>query len=105
MLRRIVRSGASGLSPLHDVKKTVPALNGNRYGKTALFTRNEIFRFGGASRDRTDDPLLAKQVLSQLSYGPDSHPKVSSYGFYTEDKPPKTHHTIGTSRNGGPGKI
>ena len=25
---------------------------------------------GGASRDRTDDPLLEKQVLSQLSYGP-----------------------------------
>src|SRR3569623_3614036 len=25
---------------------------------------------GGASRDRTADPLLAKQVLSQLSYGP-----------------------------------
>lgn|GEM_PF-1092996 len=25
---------------------------------------------GGARRDRTDDPLLAKQVLSQLSYGP-----------------------------------
>ena len=24
-------------------------------------------RDGGASRDRTDDPLLAKQVLSQLS--------------------------------------
>ena len=23
--------------------------------------------FGGAYRDRTDDPLLAKQVLSQLS--------------------------------------
>jgi hypothetical protein len=28
------------------------------------------FKDGGASRDRTDDPLLAKQVLSQLSYGP-----------------------------------
>ena len=27
-------------------------------------------RHGGAGRDRTDDPLLAKQVLSQLSYGP-----------------------------------
>jgi hypothetical protein len=27
-------------------------------------------KVGGASRDRTDDPLLAKQVLSQLSYGP-----------------------------------
>ena len=24
-------------------------------------------RIGGAYRDRTDDPLLAKQVLSQLS--------------------------------------
>ena len=26
---------------------------------------------GGAKRDRTADPLLAKQVLSQLSYSPD----------------------------------
>ena len=30
-----------------------------------LYTRN-----GGAGRDRTDDILLAKQALSQLSYGP-----------------------------------
>ena len=29
---------------------------------------------GGADRDRTDDPLLAKQVLSQLSYSPDPSP-------------------------------
>ena len=28
------------------------------------------FKVGGADRDRTDDPLLAKQVLSQLSYSP-----------------------------------
>ena len=27
-------------------------------------------RFGGDERDRTADPLLAKQVLSQLSYIP-----------------------------------
>ena len=27
-------------------------------------------RIGGAERDRTADPLLAKQVLSQLSYTP-----------------------------------
>ena len=27
---------------------------------------------GGGERDRTDDPLLAKQVLSQLSYTPDT---------------------------------
>jgi hypothetical protein len=28
--------------------------------------------FGGGKRDRTADPLLAKQVLSQLSYAPTS---------------------------------
>ena len=28
------------------------------------------FTLGGDERDRTDDPLLAKQVLSQLSYTP-----------------------------------
>ena len=27
-------------------------------------------KLGGGERDRTDDPLLAKQVLSQLSYTP-----------------------------------
>ena len=27
-------------------------------------------KFGGAEEDRTPDPLLAKQVLSQLSYSP-----------------------------------
>jgi hypothetical protein len=27
-------------------------------------------QIGGGERDRTDDPLLAKQVLSQLSYTP-----------------------------------
>jgi hypothetical protein len=31
-----------------------------------------ILRNGGADRDRTDDPLLAKQMLSQLSYSPGS---------------------------------
>ena len=35
-----------------------------------LSYRPKVFVSGGASRDRTDDPLLAKQVLSQLSYGP-----------------------------------
>ena len=32
-------------------------------------THQEVrgYNFGGAYRDRTDDPLLAKQVLSQLS--------------------------------------
>jgi hypothetical protein len=30
----------------------------------------DALRNGGGRRDRTDDPLLAKQVLSQLSYAP-----------------------------------
>ena len=28
------------------------------------------FQYGGARRDRTDDLMLAKHALSQLSYGP-----------------------------------
>ena len=32
--------------------------------------RSNPGRIGGARRDRTDDILLAKQALSQLSYGP-----------------------------------
>ena len=42
-------------------------------------------RFGGADRDRTDDILLAKQALSQLSYSPTLAP------FYM------------SRRSGGPG--
>ena len=33
-------------------------------------------KVGGARRDRTDDLLLAKQALSQLSYGPGQDAKV-----------------------------
>ena len=36
---------------------------------------------GGANRDRTDDLLLAKQALSQLSYGPASRWLVGLDGF------------------------
>ena len=41
------------------LQKDIPAL----HTQTAL-------AIGGAERDRTADPLLAKQVLSQLSYSP-----------------------------------
>ena len=34
-------------------------------GFSRFYQRQKLF--GGAYRDRTDDPLLAKQVLSQLS--------------------------------------
>ena len=32
---------------------------------------NQFIKSGGAEEDRTPDPLLAKQVLSQLSYSPE----------------------------------
>ena len=40
--------------------------------KKQIFHMNSqhIVVSGGGERDRTDDPLLAKQVLSQLSYTP-----------------------------------
>jgi hypothetical protein len=48
---------------------------------------------GGASRDRTGDPLLAKQVLSQLSYGPLSLGLQSSpqYWWVWEDSNLRPH--------------
>jgi hypothetical protein len=42
--------------------KSQPTLEEHYFGSAT--------RIGGADRARTDDPLLAKQVLSQLSYSP-----------------------------------
>ncbi len=53
------RAEARGSSP--------PAPFGLRRGSLHLAPRAKA---GGARRDRTDDLLLAKQALSQLSYGP-----------------------------------
>ncbi len=39
-----------------------------RQGNQPLSPQHQ--NLGGAERDRTADPLLAKQVLSQLSYSP-----------------------------------
>ena len=40
--------------------------------KNKEYTKKSDFHrfFSGAKEDRTPDPLLAKQVLSQLSYNP-----------------------------------
>jgi hypothetical protein len=40
------------------------------------------FLSGGAGRDRTDDPLLAKQVLSQLSYSPSRFDTLAACPWY-----------------------
>jgi hypothetical protein len=47
----------------------------------ASLTGEAVSRGGGASRDRTDDPLVANQVLSQLSYGPVPIRKPTSVVF------------------------
>ncbi len=70
---------------------------------------------GGARRNRTDDLLLAKQALSQLSYGPgapearriqkseirsqnsECHVLISDFRFLISAAP--------SARHGGPGKI
>ena len=49
-----------------------PAMDRLRDQNTAKLAllRTSRRKVGGARRDRTDDILLAKQALSQLSYGP-----------------------------------
>jgi hypothetical protein len=47
-------------------------MSGNDCEDHQVFRRN-----GGARRDRTDDLMLAKHALSQLSYGPIGLPLVS----------------------------
>ena len=41
--------------------------------------------FGGAEEARTPDPLLAKQVLSQLSYSPITWPKPQFIGWVNKN--------------------
>ena len=61
-------SAASIEKPIHNVK--VPMDEAGAPPKSAR-KRKPVSSYldttGGAYRDRTDDPLLAKQVLSQLS--------------------------------------
>ena len=45
---------------------------------------NYLARFGGNNRARTCDPLLVRQVLSQLSYAPPRTRFVNGKGYYTK---------------------
>ena len=44
-------------------------------------------KLGGRGRDRTGDPLLAKQVLSQLSYTPTVETFIDFRAFTAVRKP------------------
>ena len=63
---------AAAKATLLELKKSNAANKMNDFGKK--------LKFCGASRDRTDDPLVANQVLSQLSYSPKSFRGLNSSG-------------------------
>jgi hypothetical protein len=62
--------GKSDMFPLYDVRKT--SAQGEKPYANSLYSDEPsmIAASGGARRDRTDDLMLAKHALSQLSYGP-----------------------------------
>jgi hypothetical protein len=45
------------------------------------FNLGAMKKIGGRDRDRTGDPLLAKQVLSQLSYTPTAETLIHFNAF------------------------
>ena len=56
-----------------DIQPTASALQRSKASqgqRPSPVVRRPSSKNGGAERDRTADPLLAKQVLSQLSYSP-----------------------------------
>ena len=61
-----------GLSGLEPPTSRLSGVRSNRLSYKPIFPAFRLFpqAFGGDKRDRTADPLLAKQVLSQLSYKP-----------------------------------
>ena len=75
--------GPTGCIPLHDVCRSRRRAHGPRHtpmDPSSRSSETDVTELaghadptrapGGARRDRTDDLLLAKQALSQLSYGP-----------------------------------
>ena len=52
------------------IEARVSAPIGTKFQHLGSLNAETCFQYGGDSRTRTDDPLLAKQVLSQLSYTP-----------------------------------
>ena len=69
-VRNHARASCEGCNARSDVSRTIssrPFAQGSRHSRQRC--RSSI-PSGGARRDRTDDLMLAKHALSQLSYGP-----------------------------------
>ena len=58
---------ADARAKLQDCKDRISSAS---WRETGLGAKRGIPKSGGARRDRTDDLMLAKHALSQLSYGP-----------------------------------
>ena len=59
----------------------VETFTGSTYSRNSLFPRIHCFldKNGGNNRARTYDPLLVRQMLSQLSYAPTLNKKSTPY--------------------------
>ena len=79
------------------------------FGSARLRHAKPKAKRGGARRDRTDDLMLAKHALSQLSYGPNFlrrsarlHP--SGFAGHTSLRPTWLRQAQPKAKRGGPGK-
>ena len=68
----LIHSNPVGLSGLEPPTSRLSGVRSNRlsYKPSVVFRRPEVFFPDGDEEIRTLDPLLARQVLSQLSYVP-----------------------------------
>jgi hypothetical protein len=97
--------GRSDRSPLHDVRQHDSIRSRDLMeSKTFHYGRAKI-PAGGARRDRTDDLLLAKQALSQLSYGPCGEPAFAKLRRAAFAGQRLASRSCAAAKAGGPGKI
>ena len=70
----LIRTDANFYFPIRIIRLPPNRARGPRrsFGGPSAAPQRVRTEYGGAERDRTADPLLAKQVLSQLSYSPNS---------------------------------
>ena len=60
------------LFTMSDTTRTRPKpRRADLYSRERVAVLRQMMPSGGARRDRTDDLMLAKHALSQLSYGPE----------------------------------
>ena len=61
----------------------------------AVSDRNKMVKHGGASRDRTDDLIVANDALSQLSYSPKHTETSTGNNFTSAERSHKIGSTLG----------